>query len=312
LPEKLTSLQEKESALETQSGFMIVLKGKGDSLTLSVRRRVGTPPNSSVSLTPDEVRHLTNLLSEVMPQAKSEKVLVGAARPKAEAQEVPELSSLDLFIEKEYPSLAKRKKRTGQAKIQLPTGKKAIAFTLAIVAVPVLFLTASLIASQKGKPAKSSETIPSEATVPDLDAFARDFVLSMLDFKSDTYRTSQVKAMSMMVPALADKYWKETNFPLSKMQLKTIPADQEVRIETIKTVKSDENYRIDVFGGVVTGSKEGSKSMPMHIQLVVKAEKGGKLLVLEQKDLSATEPLAKNASDSSPEAEAQNDSPPGQ
>lgn len=292
---------------------MIVLKGKDDSLTLSVRRRVGTPPNSSVSLTPDEVRHLTNLLSEVMPQARSEKVLVGAARPKAAAEEVPELSSLDLFIEKEYPSLAKRKKRTGQAKIQLPTGKKAIAFALAILAVPVLFLTASLIASQKGKPATTSATIPDQSvTVPDLDAFARDFVLSMLDFKSDTYRTSQVKAMSMMVPALADKYWKETNFPLSKMQLKTIPADQEVRIETIKTVKSDENYQIDVFGGVVTGSKEGSKSMPMHIQLMVKAEKGGKLLVLEQKDLSATEPLAKNASDSSPEAESQNDSPPGQ
>lgn len=53
-----------ERVVDTQSGFLVVLKrGESERLMLSVKRRLGTPPSSSISLTPDESLKLSKILA---------------------------------------------------------------------------------------------------------------------------------------------------------------------------------------------------------------------------------------------------------
>src|ERR1700733_6202555 len=84
LNQSSTDQTDLEFALETQSGFLVVVKGSGNDgqVTLAVRRRVGTPPASAIGLAPDEVKRLINLLVELSPAALKERdrLLVGRAR----------------------------------------------------------------------------------------------------------------------------------------------------------------------------------------------------------------------------------------
>lgn len=50
--------------VETQSGYLVVLKKVDDRLSLSVKRRIGTPPSSQVVLTPDESLQLSRVLAD--------------------------------------------------------------------------------------------------------------------------------------------------------------------------------------------------------------------------------------------------------
>ncbi|MBX9725245.1 MAG: hypothetical protein K2X81_27825, partial [Candidatus Obscuribacterales bacterium] len=52
-----------ERVLDTQSGFLVVVKRLGDKLALSVKRQIGTPPSSSIALTPDETVKLSKILA---------------------------------------------------------------------------------------------------------------------------------------------------------------------------------------------------------------------------------------------------------
>jgi hypothetical protein len=53
-----------ERVVDTQSGFLVVLKrGESERLLLSVKRRLGTPPSSSIALTPDECLKLSKILA---------------------------------------------------------------------------------------------------------------------------------------------------------------------------------------------------------------------------------------------------------
>jgi len=52
-----------ERVVDTQSGFLVVIKKIDTRLALSVKRRIGTPPVSSILLTPDESLKLANILS---------------------------------------------------------------------------------------------------------------------------------------------------------------------------------------------------------------------------------------------------------
>lgn len=49
-------------SFETQSGFLVLVKPIGNRYSLSFKRQIGTPPTSSIFLTPDEARRLSNLL----------------------------------------------------------------------------------------------------------------------------------------------------------------------------------------------------------------------------------------------------------
>lgn len=273
---------DREGQVETQSGFMLVFKGSRDKASLSVRRKVGTPPATAVTLTPDELRRLTNLISELMPEPESREVLaVGAAR---QVEQSVFGTDLDSFVASEYPELAmrRRKRQTQPSKI-LANKKVLIASAVAVVAL--LAAGGSLLNSRPfAHPAPAQNTAPSVST-DQVEALARDFVSDMLDFKAETYRQSQIKAMAMMTPDLSARYWQETHFPLSAAQLKRMP-NQELRIETVTpTVLSAGNYQVDVKGNLVFSE---AKPIPVLIRLSVLKNSAGQYQVTEQKDLSST------------------------
>lgn len=287
-------LLDKECQLETQSGFMLVFKGAKDKATLSVRRKVGTPPSSAVTLTPDELRRLSNLVGELSPEPSSgrQRLAVGSDRPPAE-------SDFDSFVAREYPELAQRRRikkafpiSVPEAIFELVTQKKllllsglALAVLVTTAVSTVVFLTSKPFA---GAPIAAAPS-PTKAGLSgslSLEETARTFVLDMLNFRKDSYRQAQIKAMAMMTPDLADRYWSETNFPLSKSQLKTLPQDQEVRIESVvPTTISPGNYQVDVKGNLIGAS--GTAPTAVVIRLSIIQDASGRLLVSEQKDITA-------------------------
>ncbi|MBS1996623.1 MAG: hypothetical protein JSS86_09945 [Cyanobacteria bacterium SZAS LIN-2] len=309
-----------EFALETQSGFLVVVKGSGNDgrVNLAVRRRVGTPPSSSIALAPDEVKRLINLLGELSPMALTErdKMLVGKARdaylddlmgPEQKAE--PENAELDLFIERDFPELANKRKKHNPPRTFLGAAsgdpfhkfQAAIAdlqvkprqFAMAVGAIAIVgVLVLSAVAFLSYKPFashKSAEVAP-VAVSPSagIEDFSKSFVLKMLTFKKDSYRQAQVQAMAQMTPELAQKYWIETGFPLTRAQLRAIPQDQEVIVSNATAVPlGDGVYQVDVTGQVLANA--GAKNLPLHIRLTVsKDQTDGKFIVSEQKDLSSS------------------------
>lgn len=271
-----------EFALETLSGFLVVVKGSGNDgrVTLAVRRRVGTPPASAIGLTPDEVKRLINVLGELSPAALKdrEKHNVGRARDAylddlMGSHNEPESAELDVFMERDFPGLANKRKRTNAtpktflgaessdpihklsealANFKLPT--KEIAFAGCAV-VLVIGIALSAVALLNYKPFAHHAKVAAEAVpapTSGIDEFSKSFVLDMLTFKADNYRQAQVRAMAEMSPELAQKYWQETGFPLSRKQLKAIPQDQEVKVASVTTVPiSVQFYQVDVEGSVI-------------------------------------------------------------
>ena len=294
-PDSGNLLLDKECQLETQSGFMLVFKGAKDKATLSVRRKVGTPPSSAVTLTPDELRRLSNLVGELSPEPVArQRLAVGSERPPAE-------SDFDSFVAREYPELAQRRRvkkafpiSVPEAIFELVTQKKlmlmaGLAFAVLIISAvsTALFLTSKPFAGAPIAVAPST-TKAGQAGSLALEETARTFVLDMLNFRKDSYRQAQIKAMAMMTPELAARYWSETNFPLSKSQLKALPQDQEVRIESVvpTTISvAPLSYQVDVKGNLIGAS--GTAPTAVVIRLSIVQDASGKLLVSEQKDITA-------------------------
>lgn len=61
-----------ERVVDTQSGFLVVIKRLESRLSLSVKRRIGTPPSSSILLTQDESFQLSRILSDGTSAPKDE------------------------------------------------------------------------------------------------------------------------------------------------------------------------------------------------------------------------------------------------
>lgn len=273
---------DREGQVETQSGFMLVFKGNRDKASLSVRRKVGTPPATAVTLTPDELRRLTNLISELMPEPQSREVLaVGAAR---QVEQSVFGADLDSFVASEYPELAmrRRKRQTQFSKI---LSNKKVLISAAVAIVALVAAGGSLLNARPFAPSSAPSAQSTTAATDQVEEQARDFVTDMLDFKAETYRQSQIKAMAMMTPDLCARYWQETHFPLSAAQLKRMP-NQELRIETVTpTVLSAGNYQVDVKGNLVFSE---AKPIPVLIRLSLLKNSAGQYQVTEQKDLSSS------------------------
>jgi len=309
-----------EFALETQSGFLVVVKGSGNDgrVTLAVRRRVGTPPASAIALTPNEVKRLVNLLAELSPSALKDKLVVGRARDSylddlMGSHNEPEDAEFSLFIERDFPELAKRKRTTpksflsgglgaglgntlgtprekiGRFFSNLPLSGRQIAIAasiLVVVAVVALSTVALLQSRPFGTKSKTATTAVEVSPTAAIEDFSRSFVIDMLTFKKDLYRQAQVSAMAKMSPDLAQKYWQETGFPLTRAQLKSIPQDQEIQITQVATLPfSASIYQVDVNGAIVNPTAK--TNLPLHIRLTVNKDSQGKLTVIEQKDLSS-------------------------
>lgn len=290
--------------LDTQSGFAIILKKEGGRLQLSVRRKIGTPPGSQVILTADESQRLANALSSSLPSSfasslsnppsnslsnsLSNQNLAGSlpesmrahqsVLPPIESPSTPEnLSDLEDFLASEFPDL-KRKKRSKAQKADFTIVKTAALGLGCLLVLGVIFAMSDK-STTKSESQKQSQAVDPKARVED---FARIYVASMLDFRRDTYRASQIKAMSMMGEDQLAKYIKETAFPLSEERIKHLPAEQDVRIETVEFGDQDKDaYLVKVKGGLVEMSSGTSKSHPLALDLKISKEP---LMVIEQID----------------------------
>jgi hypothetical protein len=89
-----------------------------------------------------------------------------------------------------------------------------------------------------------------------------------------------------MSPELLEKYWEETNFPLSKRQLKGLPQGTTVMITRIAQERSGPtDATADIYAQLVrTDSKLSS---PVHIKLKLGVSEENKIRVIEQEDLTA-------------------------
>jgi hypothetical protein len=232
--------------------------------------------------------------------------------------------NLDLFIERDFPELANRRKRgntkpsladpfkalndslnrslgkplensLGHAydavantagKIKVRPRQLAIAVgSLATIIVLALSAVAAFNWVNGLSHAKAQPVAATPAPTAGIEEFSKNFVLDMLTFKPETYRQAQVRAMAAMTPELSQKYWQETGFPLTRKQLKAIPQDQQVLVTTVTALPIGvDQFQVDVVGTVT--AQAGAKSMPLHIRLNLNKD-GNKLVVTEQKDLSS-------------------------
>lgn len=263
----LTSPITTERVVDTQSGFLLVIRRMGERLALSCKRRVGTPPSSTIMLTPDESVKLSKILASS---------IVGL-EDSAEDHSVPRMPTGG---RRRFPfTPSTQSKKSTFKKFAGPLKIAGIAFGVVAV-IAVSFGVGKLT----GAPANSEAVDP--LSTKNVDRFARRFVSEMLDFNPETYKLSQVQAMSYMTPELLAKYWQETNFPLSRRQLSSLPQGTTVMINRIAQERTDgTSATADIYAELVR--TESKLSSPVHLKLKLGIGPENTIKVLEQEDLTA-------------------------
>lgn len=261
-----------ERVVDTQSGFLVVVRKLEERLGLSFKRRVGTPPTSSILLTPDESLKLSRILAGSLAgmSDSGDDSISGSQMP---GRRRLTLGSLNVG---------------GSRPTRTPAKQRAAWPLMALLAVLVLgagavlgFGAGAQFARPAAKPALSDPLASAK-----IDRFVRMFVADMLDFNPETYKISQIQAMSYMSGDLLQKYWDETNFPLTRRQLRALPQGTTVIIERIALERTDaQTADTDIYAQMV---KPGTKiSSPVHLKLKLGVNPDGNILVLEQEDLTA-------------------------
>jgi hypothetical protein len=260
-----------ERVVDTQSGFLLVIRRLGDRLAMTCKRRVGTPPSSAILLTPDETIKLSRALSASVTgadeAAESGRFSTGGRRrmalnPPTNSRRARVLTRL-------------RKPALGLLAFAILGGSFAAGLTIgrAINAAPKQMVAAAAV-----------DPLSSEG----IDKFTRIFVGEMLDFNPETYKRSQIQAMSAMAPDLLEKYWKETNFPLESAQLKTLPQASTVIIDTIEQQpQGKDTASVVVSAQIVRADAKLGSAVKLKLKLGL--NKDGAIQVLEQQDLSSTQ-----------------------
>ncbi len=265
-----------ERIIDTQSGFLVVIKHLATRSTLSVRRRIGTPPSSSVLLTPDETLRLAQILTDEKPEQAGN----APYSIKVPTQDLKKLLT-PVAAEDESESLESDSKARKDSNL-LRTGKwVAIAAALALT-----LLLATTWAFRSGFINNEHKQSLTEADLETrVDQFARNYVIYLLDFNPETYRFSQIQAMSSMSPQLLEKYWQETHFPISTTQLRNGGQTHTLKVSKVLQEKPDQaNVRlVEVFAEIKTSHDE--KPRPVHLQLKLETSEQGQSRVLAQKDM---------------------------
>lgn len=288
-----------ERVVDTQSGFLVVVKRIDSRFSLSVKRRIGTPPASSILLTPDESVKLSKILGSAGTEfrATSRVGLHSSQDPERWSTPADDSGSLE---DSESVSLRTPHSRAYSAKRPRSSRRKPAApFKLPLKLIGIVVSCLILIAvlatvayktmtarhtavQTEAKPAVDVAAIEAER----INKFARTFVSDMLDFNPTSYRVSQIHAMASMSPELLENYWKETHFPLTPEQLKSTPQGMTLMITKVEQERIDESARkVDIYAELV--SPNSKLSNPVHLQLKIATSDDGQLRVLEQKDLTA-------------------------
>lgn len=256
-----------ERVVDTQSGFLLVIRRFGERLALSCKRRVGTPPSSNILLTPDESLKLSKILASSINGLED---CSGDA-----PHSLPRLATMG---RRRFPFMAPSDSKR--------RGKGAPVAKLAVLVFFVAGVTGGAFWLGKTTNVKPAPPPVDVLSVTKVDNFARRFVSEMLDFNPDTYRASQVQAMSYMSPELLEKYWKETNFPLTRKQLKGLPQGTTVMITRVSQERPDPKTAIaDIYAELVR--TETKLSSPVHIKLKLTVGDENTIKVIEQEDLTA-------------------------
>lgn len=296
-----------ERVVDTQSGFLVVIRKVDSRVALSVKRRLGTPPVSQILLTPDESRKLSRILAgspegdkgiagNVSPEV--DRWLDGVtAREKSRARkqhQQPEYTAADeaaiaddLLLEARQRDRMARKRRGG---LSLKLGRpQLLVLGACLIAGPICgwLIFNVMPAKHQTQTVQQQITAAQEITEAKVDKFVRTFVSEMLDFNPKTYRGSQVHAMAAMTPELMERYWQETSFPLSKDQLASSPHGQTLMITKVKQeVDGSNTHDVDLFAELV--SADSKVSSPVHLHLKLATTDDGQFRVLDQKDLSTS------------------------
>lgn len=292
-----------ERIVDTQSGYLVVVRRvDGLRVALSVKRRLGTPPSSSILLTPDEQVKLAKILADAksnVPSARTSPRAERSTEPPIQPQKRrgsephEELGSLGDAPEKEFARVSAERLDEPRSRRRDRRGPMSRAKIAAIVGAALLVPVAGFFALSHSsnhikQPAdvKQAEAAASAAEDARIDHFVRSFVADMLDFNPGTYRSSQIHAMAVMTPQLLDRYWQETSFPLSKAQLSQIPKGHTLIITKVTQEAGPEQTKsVDLFAELAGANSK--ISAPVHLRLKVGYGIENQLRVLEQKDLSA-------------------------
>lgn len=312
--------------VETQSGYLVVVKRADDRLSLSVKRRIGTPPSSQVILTCDETVGLSRILCDsAAALGYSEEFTVRENGNKDHAATQDDLGTIygdaappDAALDWDEIKKPLRYRRTKKhvdsiaetlADVVAPSRLKKIPIVMigagaaaviglvvvAFLAVTFLTPSKSSTSSSAAKPAASVNPMSAD----NVDKFVRNFVGNMLDFNPKTYRGSQVHAMAVMKSSLMERYWHETGFPISTAKLKSQHRDQTLIInKVVQQPSSSVTTDIDMYAEVVT---PGEESTAIHLLMELGLNDEGNLLVTEMKDAAtsqeekSTEPEVKSS-----------------
>ncbi len=294
-----------ERVVDTQSGFLVVIKRVDSRLSLSVKRRLGTPPVSSILLTPDESLKLSRILAGAKSDSQKPNRINTPISPDvdgwlASIEDLDREADLDANDSepgqsrdphsRSYTAKRPRSTRRRQARPFAISKKQIITAASCLLLVPLLAFAGYKALTTKSAAAKPAAVVAPVVDVEALETervnkFSRAFVSDMLDFSPSTYKLSQIHAMASMSPELLDSYWQETHFPLTSDQLKSSPQGMTLLITKIDQQRTAEQTRaVDIYAELV--SPNNKISNPVHLLLKVGTGNDGQLRVLEQKDLS--------------------------
>lgn len=298
--------------VETQSGFLVVLKDVDERVSLSVKRKIGTPPASQVLLTGDESLKLSRILTsgkgalsaatsytplstpEVPDHLPAEYQVSSKLERTPTADEAIQALTVDTHQTSDFSDLqvpeTRRRARADMASPRREKEKKILIFGGVAVAVTIV---GSIIAgaflffnySSSTPPDVAKEITRNEMSSENVDTFVRTYVSNLLDFSPRSYQYSQIQAMAVMKPELMKKYWNETSFPLSRKQLTRLPQNQTVMIsKVVQEPTSSVSTDVDLYAELTT--PESKEPSPIHLRLGISLNQDGKLMVNTQKDVS--------------------------
>lgn len=297
LPDMVANSPEtSERVVDTQSGFLVVLKKFGDRIALSVKRRAGTPPSSSVQLTPDECVRLSRILSSSFSTADDLAAELSARTKRKrsasklfghdDSEDVEEKSEADLVVPGQSLSSV-------HVPMKLMLASVLRAFMVPILGVALSVFALGIGAGVSGIKLFEKDKTPSMVALSDplekskVDKFVRSFVGQMLDFSATSYRASQVHAMSSMGPDLLERYWQETKFPLSKKQLAALPQGSTVQIAELQQERVDANTVSVEVKAILGNPADPQASTPVNLRLKLGVDADKNIVVTYQQDTSS-------------------------
>lgn len=283
-----------ERVVDTQSGFLVVVKKLNDKLALSIKRRVGTPPSSSVPLTPDESVKLSKILGTSFG---TEEFNLELAERKTRKRSASKLFGADDQVPGSIAPDDVAVPGQSLSSVHVPM-KLMLSSVLRAFLIPILGIALSVFAIGIGagvsgmKLFGKSELASTPVLVDPLekgkvDTFVRDFVGKMLDFTAKTYKISQVQAMASMSPELLERYWHETKFPLSKRQLSGLPQGANILISELKQERLDANTVWVEVHAQLSDAANPNNATPVNLKLKLALDTNRQIFVVDQQDLSS-------------------------